>query len=339
MATIKDVAALSGVAVSTVSRVMNGHPDVSKATHTKVMAAVQQLHYVPNSSARDLVQTQEKNLGVVIRGAENTFYTPIVRVIGEHIDSAGFTMVIDQIASDADEVAAAAALAQSKRLKGVILLGGRFDYAPEDLAAIGVPVVCCTHANQFGTLDENSYSSVTIDDETTAYLATQQLVKRGHRHIAVLLSATDDHSISDLRYRGYCRALIEAGLDVDDGLVVRAQDFSLEKAYAGTRALVQKHPYTTALFSVADSLAIAALKALHDENVLVPDDFSIISIDGIELSNFSIPTLSTLVQPQRELGERAVKTLLGMLTHAGSTRHIRVQTRLRSGGTLATLTS
>lgn len=339
LATIKDVAALSGVAVSTVSRTINGHPDVSAETRAKVMDAVRELHYVPNISARDLVQTQAKHLGLVIRGAENTFYAPTVRTIGQRIDRAGYTMVIDQIEFGSDEVAAAAALAQSKRLRGVILLGGRFDYNPEDIASIGVPVICCTHANQFGSLDESCYSSVAIDDEATAFQATNKLIELGHKHIAVLLSATDDHSISELRYRGYCRALREAGLTVDENLVVCALDFSLEAAYSGTRTLIQNHPEVTALFAVADSLGIAALKGLHDEGLIVPRDFSLIAIDGIELSYFAIPTLTTLVQPQIELGELAVDTLLSMLNKEDSTRHIRVETHLRKGGTIAPVVS
>lgn len=339
LATIKDVASLSGVAVSTVSRTINAHPDVSAETRAKVMAAVRELRYVPNISARDLVQTQAKHLGVVIRGAENTFYTPIVRAIGQRIDHAGYTMVIDQLEFDSDEVAAAAALAQSKRLRGVILLGGRFDYNPEDIASIGVPVICCTHANQFGSLDERCYSSVAIDDEATAFQATKKLIELGHKHIAVLLSATDDHSISELRYHGYCCALREAGLTVDENLVVHALDFSLEAAYSGIRTLIQNHPEVTALFAVSDSLGIAALKGLHDEGVIVPQEFSLIAIDGIELSYFAIPTLTTLVQPQIELGELAVDTLLSMLNKEDFTRHIRVETYLRKGGTIAPVAS
>ena len=337
MATIKDVAARCGVAVSTVSRVVNGHPDVSEQTRDKVNRAIQELHYVPNGSARDLAQSQTDSIGVVVRGAENLFYSPIIRTMGQACEAAGFTMVLDQIATDADEVSAAGALAMSKRLRGVVLLGGRFDYTPEDATIIGVPFVCCTHANQFGTLDDDSYSSVSIDDVMAARQATEKLISLGHSKIAVLLDSVNDRSISELRYRGYCEALTNAGIEVDDELVALAEDYSMKAAYYSVRDLLRRREDVTAIFSISDLLAIAAMKALHDEGKTVPGDVSIISIDGIDTSLYTIPTLTTFEQPQARLGEQAIQILADTLTSGAPTRQVWVATTIRPGGTLAAL--
>ena len=158
--TIKDVAAYCGVAVSTVSRVLNNHPDVSPETRTRVLEAVDKLHYIPNNSARDLVLATADTIGLVVRGAENPFYTPIIRTIEERCEEAGYTMVLHQIPVGADEISAGATLVRSKRLKGLIFLGGRFDYSRAERDAIGIPFVCCTNTNQFGDLDKSVYSSL-----------------------------------------------------------------------------------------------------------------------------------------------------------------------------------
>ncbi len=336
MATIKDVAAYCGVAVSTVSRVLNGHPDVSQATSDKVMAAVRELHYVPNHSARDLAATRPvKSIGLVVRGAENPFYIPIIAAIGDACEAAGYTMVLRQIPSGADEAGEGAELVQSKRLMGLILLGGRFDYSQEEGKAFGVPVVCCTFVNQFGDLDQESYSSVSIDDANEAYRATHELVANGHRHIAVLLDAPDDRSISELRYRGYRQALEDAGLPVQDDLVVRAANYTMSAAYEGVRDLLARRPDVTAIFSVSDLMAVAAMKAIHDLGYDVPGDISVIAIDGLESTRYSIPVLTTFEQPQKELGEESVRILIDTIENGAESKRVFVGTKLRRGGTLA----
>lgn len=331
--TIKDVAERSGVSVSTVSRVLNDHPDVSQAVREKVLEAVKALHYVPNNSARDLVKPQADAIGVVVRGAENPFFTPVIRSIEKAVEGAGYTMVLHQIQVDEDELSAGAALVRSKRLRGLILLGGRFDYTDEQTADLDVPFVCCTYTNSFGTLDKGSYSSVSIDDRAEAYRAVKMLTDRGHRRIAVLVDSTLDRSISELRYLGYCQALRDVGLEPDGGLIVETVDFGMAAAYEKTRRLLEKRKDVTALFTIADSLAIAAMKALHDEGKRVPEDCSVIAIDGIDMSLYTIPTLTTLIQPQETMGEQAVEILAGVLAGERN-RHVRLETTLRPGGTV-----
>ena len=169
--TIRDVAEYSGVSVSTVSRVLNHHPDVSEAVRGRVMEAVRELRYVPNDSARDLVKSQSDAIGVVVRGASNPFFAPVIRAIEEEAEAAGCAMVLHQIRAGEDEIAAGAALARSKRLSGLILLGGRYDYTPSEVELLEVPFVCCTYTNHFGSLGQAEFSSVSIDDEAEAYRA------------------------------------------------------------------------------------------------------------------------------------------------------------------------
>ena len=178
--TIRDIAKRCSVSVSTVSRVLNNHPDVSAASRARVLEAVREAHYVPNNSARDLVRPQSDGIGLVVRGVGNPFFTGVIQAIERAIGGAGYNLVLHQIRSEGDELRAGAELARSRRLLGLVLLGGRFDYTPEQVALLDVPFVCCSYTNSFGSLAKDAYSSVTIDDQREACRAVRLLTDQGH---------------------------------------------------------------------------------------------------------------------------------------------------------------
>lgn len=335
--TIKDIAERCGVSVSTVSRVLNHHPDVSDAVREKVMQVVQEVHYVPNNSARDLVKPQSNTIGLVVRGVGNPFFTDVIRSIENAVERAGYTLVFHQIASGEDELSAGASLVQSKKLRGLILLGGCFDYSEEQIAVLQVPFVCCSYTNSFGGLQENDYSSVTINDQKEAYKAVEYLIQQGHKKIALLLDSKHDHSIAELRYRGYCQALRDYGIEPDEDLVEETERFDMESAYEAMGRLAKRRKDFTAAFVIADSMAVAAMKALSDEGWRVPEDCSVIAIDGITMSAYTVPTLTTLVQPAEELGEYSVQILLDMAEKKAGHRHLELETSLREGGSVCKL--
>ena len=182
--TIKDIARLCGVSVSTVSRVLNDRPDVSEENRRRVLEVIESSNYIPNNTARDLVKTKSDAIGLVVRGVSNPFYTDIIRAVEDGITAEGFTMVMQQIGTCDDEIKRGAMMEREKRLRGIVFLGGRSDYTPEELTMLNVPFVCCSYANQYGTLPEGSYASVSIADEEEAYRAVTELYRCGHRRIA-----------------------------------------------------------------------------------------------------------------------------------------------------------
>lgn len=335
--TIKDIASHCGVSVSTVSRVLNNRPDVSEGVREKVLRAVEELHYVPNNTARDLVMSGSDAIGLIVRGVGNPFFTEIIPVIEHAVSSAGYTMVLSQIKSGDNELLAGASLARSKRLRGLIFLGGNFDYCDRDVAVLDVPFVCCTYTNSFGDLSGEEYSSVTINDMDAAYNAVDMLIKKGHRRIAALLASIDDRSISELRFMGYRKALEDNGIPLDPELVLRCGSYGMEAANAAVRGLAESGRDFSAIFAISDSQAIAAMKALHDSGRSVPEDCSVVAIDGIELSVYSVPTLTTFSQPKTELGKRSVEILLDMIEGRAGNRHVLLDPSLRPGGSVAPL--
>ena len=333
--TIKDIARHCGVSVSTVSRVLNNHPDVSAAVRAQVLAVIESEHYIPNSSARDLVKSRSDTIGLVVRGVGNPFYVDVIHAIERKVAQAGYALVVHYIYSHEDEVRAGAELIRSKKLRGLILLGGCFDYSTDDVALLSVPFVCCTFTNSFGSLPEKSYSSVTVNDREEARKATKLLIDHGHRNIAIVLESVKDGSISELRYQGYCQALAEAGLPLDPELVEQTDDYSAEGAHAGVNRLLRRRSDVTAVFAISDAMAMAAIKALHENGKQVPADCSVIAIDGITMSEYTIPTLTTLVQPKQEMGEGAVDILVDLIEKKSHHRHVVLSTTVRPGGSVA----
>lgn len=336
--TIKDIAKACGVSVSTVSRVLNDHPDVSQSVRDRVRSTVERMGYIPNNSARDLVRSQSDNIGVVVRGQDNLFFSAMVKTISREIESRGYTMVLHFIGSDDDEVMAGAILEREKKLRGLIFLGGRFDYSAETLAPVGVPFVCCTYTNCFGSLDEKDYSSVSIDDYITAFQAVKTLIDLGHRRIAVVAPATNDRSISELRYKGYRAALEQSGLEFDPCLLAETEGcFEMPQAYRGTEKLIDGGGDFTALFALSDTTALAAMKALEDHGRKVPEDCSVIGIDGLSVSEYSNPTLTTMVQPVEEMARHSAAILADMIEHRRKSCHLRLEAELRPGGSVKKL--
>ena len=320
--TIKDIAKLAGVSVSTVSRVLNDRPDVSEDSRERVRAVIKAHKYVPNNSARDLVKVRSDAVGLVVRGVQNPFYTDIIHAIEQKLDASGYTMVMRQIPSGDDEIQCGAVMEKEKRLRGIIFLGGRSDYSPEEVALLSVPYICCSYTNSYGTLPPDSYSSVSIADEQEAYRAVKELYESGHRRIAVL------------RYLGYQRALRDFGLTEHAEDLICASDFTIANAYAAMQKRLRSPADFTAVFAIADDMAIGAMRALRESGRSVPGDCSVIAIDGISVSEYIHPMLTTLCQPMTAMGETSVGILLDIIEGRSGHRHVTLPTELRKGASV-----
>ena len=333
--TIKDIAKSCGVSISTVSRVLNNKPDVSEPVRRKVLDMVRNKGYIPNNCARDLVKSSSDSIGVIVRGTGNLFFSDMLKTISSEIEAGGCTMVPHFIDSHSDEVKAGAVLEREKKLMGIIFLGGRYDYSPSELSVVDVPYVCCSYDNCFGSLDADSFSSVSIDDFATAYSAVTRLIHMGHRRIAVLAPSVCDRSVSELRCSGYRAALKDGGLEFDPELVAETDgSYDMQAAFESMCSLIRSGKDFSAVFAISDTTAIAAIKALEKFGRKVPEDCSVIAIDGLRVSEYMIPTLSTMVQPSEQMGRESVHILLDILQGRGTNRHLRLEARLREGASV-----
>ena len=194
--------------------------------------------------------------------------------------------------------------------------------------------VCATYANSFGDLPADAFSSVAIDDCAEARRAVEYLIGLGHRRIAAIVASEADRSISELRYRGYRQALAQHGIEYNPMLVVESGNYSQRAAAAATERLLDRHAGFTAVFTIADMMALAVMKTLTDRGLRVPDDCSVMGIDGLDYSAYSIPTLTTVVQPAEEMAHESANLIVDLVRGRGDNRHPVFPAHIREGGSV-----
>jgi len=309
--TIKDIAELANVAVSTVSRVMNDHPDVSEKTRERVKKIIGLYGYIPNASAQNLKIAESNNIGVLIKAAFSPFFTTMIDIIEAQIVKSGYSMVLMKVGISEDEIKRAELLVKEKRLSGVIFLGGSFSHNEETLSKLGCPFIFVT-TTQLSCRSE-AFSSVYVNDTKEAFKAVEYLISLGHKKPAILLVKTEALSIIELRLNGYKQALAHYGIDFDENLVITADNFSMKASYDITKQAIHKHLESTAIFAISDVLAVGAIKALTDSGFNVPNDMSLIGFDGQDIAFYYNPTIATISQPIEEMAQKAADQLFKLI--------------------------
>ena len=325
---IRDIAKISGVGVSTVSRVLNNHPDVKESTRERVLAVIRESNYVPNNSARILKQNNTKNIGVLVKGVFNPFFSELINVIGSKINEKNYTMILQQNDYVLEhEVENIISFVKEKRLQGIICLGGNFiDLDEDSFKNINVPVVL-TSVNTVSPLGRDKYSTVGIDNLQASYSATEYLIKKGHTNIALMIGEENDFCVSWWRYKGYIKALMEYDIEVnDDNLLIG--DYDTKKAYEETLKFLKRRKDITAIFAISDFMAIGAARAVVDSGLVVGKDVSILGFDGMDISCYYNPGISTIKQPKKEMAEKSVEILFELLKGNGENKHILLDTEL-----------
>ena len=322
--TIKDIAKLAGVGISTVSRVINNSGSVSDETRKKVMDLISQYNYIPNNSARNLKIAQSKNIALLVKGITNPFFNKMIRIIEQEIALRGYPLMISNVNDNSHELDIAIREAQDRNLCGAIIMGGSYNYSEEKFLQLGIPCVLVT-ISASEKVDPSIYSSVRIDDEKEGYRATNYLISLGHRRIGFLHHTPNENATPNtLRYNGYLRALKENGIPFDPGLVAinyTTDDTGYKVGFQLMKQLYTRNRDMTAVFAFADSLAIGAAKAVFSMGLSIPGDMSIIGFDGIEMTEYYQPSLDTIYQPSTEMALSSVEMLFDML-QGGESQHI-----------------
>ena len=216
---------------------------------------------------------------------------------------------------------------KEKRLQGIICLGGNFiDLDEDSFKNINVPVVL-TSVNTVSPLGRDKYSTVGIDNLQASYSATEYLIKKGHTNIALMIGEENDFCVSWWRYKGYIKALREYDIEVnDDNLLIG--DYDTKKAYEETLKFLKRRKDITAIFAISDFMAIGAARAVVDSGLVVGKDVSILGFDGMDISCYYNPGISTIKQPKKEMAEKSVEILFELLKGNGENKHILLDTEL-----------
>ena len=298
---LEDVAEHAGVSHQTVSRVINNHPNVSKATREKVEAAIAELGYRRNTAARSLVTRRSQTIGVL--GSELAQYGPANTLLG-----------VEQAARDAGYFVSIAALRAVSRDAIFDALRHFTDQSVDGIAVLvphsetlkileeynaGVPVIAV------GSLGSAAVSGAMVDQKRGAELAVGHLIERGHRRI-VHVAGPSDWTDGALRAEGWRSALADAGLPHD---LLHEGDWSAGSGYDIGRKLAAERS-ATAVFVGNDQMALGVLRAFNEAGVRVPDDVSVVGFDDQPESAYFSPPLTTVRQDFEELGRRCMDIML-----------------------------
>lgn len=324
--TIKQLADICGVAVSTVSRAMNGRADVNPETRARIQAAAAEHGYLPNTSARSLKISRTNTIAVIIQGETSPLLLQILGLLEADFADLGYGLVLTHVADGSAHAHAVARIVSERKYDGVIFLGRYGDQAAdgsrlgESLAQVGVPMVFCTTADFSGSTWQ--HSSVSVDDLSGSYELTRHLINLGHRRIACVSEGIrgDGQHVWALRVAGYRRALDEAGIEIDPGLILPAAKpsniYSMSNGYESIRQhLALAGADFTAILGICDAVAVGAMRAVHEAGLRVPQDCSVTGFDDLEVARHVTPTLTTIAQPLESIAATTARVLLASLAN------------------------
>lgn len=308
-ATIDDVAALAGVSIKTVSRVVNNEPNVRPATREKVEAAIAELDYRPNLSARSLAGNRSYLLGLIYGQPGAHYVLDIQEGVLEICRPQGYELIVHPANHRApdllDEVRE---LILEKRVDGVMLtppLSDNMDVIAA-LKKMNIPFVRVAP-----TEDKAASPYVETNDQEASYDMTCQLIAMGHSRIGFICGHPDHRAVS-LRYEGYKAALIENQLPLDPALVA-VGDNNFESGEVCAKQLLQAKHKPTAIFAATDDMAAGVMMAAHQLGFAIPGQLSVAGFDDTPVAHQIWPSLTTIRQPIRQMARKATDLLLKQL--------------------------
>lgn len=312
MSTIEDVAKLAGVSTATVSRVVNNNGNVTTRTGQRVLVAMKELDYHPNKFARGLAGNLADGIGVVIQNFTELYYGMVLREIERVTQKHNLQITVAGANRSARDELNAIEFLRRQHYNVVILTNSGLSASV--LLKIAEQGIKFVHLGRY--IPELAEHCIYLDDMQGADLAMNYLFAQGHKRIAHI-AFPELQAHTDLRLRGYRRALEKAGLPFSEKLVVKPADFDQTSAFAATKRLLERKEKFTAMFVSTDLMAIGAYKALQEAGLRIPEDVSMVGYDDIDLASFLYPPLTTIKQPIQEMSMAAAQLAIHYLKGQG----------------------
>jgi DNA-binding LacI/PurR family transcriptional regulator len=306
MATIQDVAKAAGVSPMTVSNVINDHPHVRPSTRAKVVKAMEALDYRVNVAARNLRAGRTFTIGLAVAEIDRPYWGQFAARIIEEAAAHNLRVLIEQTGRSRENEINALAHSRNRMYDGLILSTVGLSASDADMLRVDYPVVILGERIFSGPVHHVAMANV-----DGARAATEHLIDRGCRSIATVMGPMGpDPDLSSLRYAGYQEALAAAGIQKDASLHVTIKEFTLKGGHEAVNRLIGSGTHFDGLFCATDTVALGALRALHEAKIRVPEDVKVIGFDNVVEGGYSTPTLSTIDPDSDEMARMAVKLLV-----------------------------
>jgi len=304
--TLKDLALALELSISTVSRALNDHPDISISTRERVKQLATKLHYTPNLFAKGFRTHRTHILGVIVPNISHYFTTTILKGVLSESENLGYRVIISE--SKNDEIKQTEMLETMIQfgVDGILMALARKTKSIDSILQIQnrIPLVLFDKVS-----DKIPCTQVVINDEEAAYNAVEHLINTGKTRIAII-KETEQSFNSRKRFEGYLRALKEHNLPIDEKIILSTEDISLRKGKMLTNNLLSLKNRPDAIFAITDSAAIGAIKALNKFNVAIPNEIAVVGFSNNINSTIINPSLSTVDQPGEKIGRTAISYLI-----------------------------
>ena len=298
--TMKDVAAVAGVSLGTVSKVLNGHPTVAAQLRRKVLDAASQLHYAHNMVAAGLRRRATRTIGIIVPDLRNTFFAEVIEVIEAAASNAGVSVLIMTTGENPVRTEERIRALVERRVDGIVIIPSlQMRVDPALSLRLTLPTVLVDRV-------EPTYwsSSVATDSENAVYLGTKHLLSIDHQAILFAVNSLVANNSRD-RVHGFERAIAEAGVSASKVIVA---GISVEEVRNSLREALAERAYT-ALFTASNPVTIGAMKAIADLSLHIPDDLSLLAFDDFEWLSLVPPFISAIRQPADAIGREVWRLL------------------------------
>ncbi|GGC86224.1 LacI family DNA-binding transcriptional regulator [Enterococcus wangshanyuanii] len=300
MATIREVAKEAGVSLGTVSRYLNGH-QLKKTNMDNIRAAIEKLGYEENIIAKGLKNNKSLSIGVVINTLTDVFATSIVTYLESYLEENNYSLILCDYQNDLQKLEKKLEFLRSRSVDGVVIF-----HLEEKLAVLdkfrneGIPIIAVD-----APIADFQTDTVLVDNYHASYTVVEKLAKLGHKKIGVI-AGSQDRFIGRERLNGYVDAM--KNLDLYDSSLVKIGDYKKESGYVKAGELLAEGEIT-ALYSTNYYMTLGAVQAIYEQQLVIPEDVSVIGFDHFELSDILQPKLTVIEQPVQQIGE-TIGTLL-----------------------------
>lgn len=306
--TIKDIAKLSGYGIGTVSRVINNQTGVSEKAKERILEVIKESNYEPNENARFLKMRNGSMIGIIIKGNNNMLFADIIEKIQMNLSSLQEDSMVEYIDEDGDEIECALRLIRDRNLKGILFLGADVSLFDNRVDNIDIPAVILTTNGSM--VDNNKISSISVDDEQAAYDMMCYIIKNGHKKIGVIGGTLAEKRLSFSRYKGCKKGLQDNGISFDSKKMYKSCRYSMEDGYETAKKFIEENTDISAIFALSDTIAVGVIRAINDSGLRVPEDISVAGFDGIIITKYINPRITTICQNTDMIAKRGVELLL-----------------------------
>lgn len=306
--TIYDVAREAGVSMATVSRVVNGNPNVKPSTRKKVLEAIEKLDYRPNAVARGLASKKTTTVGVIIPDISSIFFAELARGIEDIATMYNYNIILSNSDQKMDKEFQLLDSMLGKQVDGIVFMSSNItDKHTEEFKKLSVPIVLAASIEE-----SKGLPTVKIDYIKATYDAVTHLIQNGNKRIGFISGPMNEIINLGNKLKGYQKALEEANIPFDERLVY-VGDYSHDSGVDAVEHFLKLDEPPTAIFAVKDEVALGAIHGLQDHGIAIPDDIEVIGFDNTRLATMVRPTLTSVVQPIYDIGAVSMRLLTKLM--------------------------